>query len=228
MSLQKKLSERIQRLFKLRFAVLYPAGAVALWVLRSNDDSFRYGSWIAAAGLLVRSWANGYAIKMDKLTTSGPYGFLRHPLYAGTLLILVGFTVILNSQIWGVLFVAVFLAVYLDTMRKEEKMLTDKFGDAYRHYRSQVPPLWPRLGAAYAPGEKWPFSWERYWRSQEYKLIIWVIVVALVIYLREEWDQSPGVWSDRMLIAAGSIVVLALADIAITLIRKSRSQPAHA
>jgi protein-S-isoprenylcysteine O-methyltransferase Ste14 len=227
MTLKNKLLERFRRIFKLRFAVLYPAGLWALWVLRSNDDSFRYGAWIAAAGLVVRSWANGYAIKMDKLTTSGPYGFVRHPLYAGTLLILIGFTVILNSGWWGLLFVIVFLAVYLDTMRKEERMLEDKFGDAYRAYRGQVPPLWPRF-TPYAAGEKWPFAWERYWRSQEYKLIIWTVVLALVIYLREEWDEDPGVWSSRMVLAAASIAALALADVAITVIRKSRSHPAHA
>lgn len=67
-----------------------------------------YGCCIVAAGLLIRSWANGYAIKMDKLTTSGPYAFVRHPLYAGTLLMLIGFTVILNSHWWGVLFIFIF------------------------------------------------------------------------------------------------------------------------
>lgn len=227
MNLGKKLLERFERLFKLRFAVLYPAGAWALWVLRASDESLLYGAWTVSAGLAVRSWANGYAIKMDKLTTSGPYAFLRHPLYAGTLLILIGFTVILNSHWWGVLFVFVFLAVYVDTMRKEERMLEDKFGDAYRAYRAQVPPLWPRL-SAYTAGEKWPFAWERYWRSQEYKLILWTVILILFIQLRAEWDRDPGVWSDRMMGSAAAIVVLALADVLITAIRKSRSRAAHA
>lgn len=222
-----KLLQRLERIFKLRFAVLYPAGIWALWALRCDATSLQFGSMIVAAGLLVRSWANGYAIKMDKLTTSGPYGYLRHPLYKGTLLMVIGFAVILRSHWWGVLFVVFFLAVYLDTMRKEERMLETKFGDAYRDYRSKVPPLWPRLGS-YAAGEKWPFAWERYWRSQEYKLILWTSVLILIIFMRAEWDLNPGVWSDRMRIAAGSAVALALSDVVITVILKSRRQSTHA
>lgn len=226
MELTKKLTERFNRIFKLRFAVLYPAGIWALWTLRATDRSLFYGSCTVAAGLLVRSWANCYAIKMDKLTTSGPYAFLRHPLYAGTLLILIGFTVILNSHWWGVLFVLVFLAVYVDTMRKEERMLADKFGAAYQTYRSQVPPLWPRL-SAYAGGEKWPLSSERYWRSQEYKLILWTLILILIIYSRSEWDRDPGTWSAGILTAAGAIAFLAVADVIITLSLKSGSRSAN-
>lgn len=227
MSWEKKILERLRRLFKPRFAVLYPAGIWALWALRADAVSLRWGIVVILAGMAVRSWANGYAIKMDKLTTSGPYAFLRHPLYAGTLLMLIGFTILLNSHVWGILFVAVFLAVYLDTMRKEERMLEDKFGDAYRSYRSAVPPLWPRWNA-YAAGEKWPFAWERYWRSQEYKLILWTFVLVLLVCLRAEWERNAGMWSNRMAAAAGSMLLLALADVAITVLLKSRSSATHA
>ncbi|MBP9733487.1 MAG: isoprenylcysteine carboxylmethyltransferase family protein [Candidatus Omnitrophica bacterium] len=227
MSLQKTLTERFKRIFKLRFAVLYPAGIWALWTLRATERSLLYGCCIVAAGLLIRSWANGYAIKMDKLTTSGPYAFVRHPLYAGTLLMLIGFTVILNSHWWGVLFIFIFLAVYVDTMRKEERMLTDKFGDDYRRYRAVTPPLWTRF-TAYAQGEKWPFAWERYWRSQEYKLILWTVVLILVTYLREAWEMNAGIWSAPMRVSAAGILFCALADIVITAIRKSRSRAANA
>lgn len=223
----KPILERLQRIFKPRFAVLYPAGILALVALKADALSLRYGFTVIVAGLLIRSWANGYAIKMDKLTTSGPYGFLRHPLYAGTLLMLIGFAILLNSHWWGVLFTAIFLAVYVDTMRKEEQMLEAKFGDAYRDYRSKVPPLWPRLNA-YAAGEKWPMSAERYWRSQEYKLILWTFVLILIVFLRAEWDANLGTWSGPMRVAAGSIVALALADVAITLLLKSRSHASNA
>ena len=227
-----KLFQRLKRIFKLRFAVLYPAGAWALWALRCDANSLRLGSCVVAAGLLVRSWANGYAIKMDKLTTSGPYAFLRHPLYAGTLLMVAGFAVILRAGWLGAAFVVFFAVVYWGTMRSEERMLTDKFGDAYRNYRAEVPPLWPAL-RAYAAGEKWPFARERYWRSQEYKLILWTAVSVLVIFLRTEWDLASGVWNGRMTAAAAGIVLLAAADGVITAVLKtavlkSRSHSAHA
>ncbi|MBC8474043.1 MAG: hypothetical protein H8D54_04490 [Candidatus Omnitrophica bacterium] len=79
--------------------------------------------WFIVAGLILRLWANGYAIKMDKLTTSGPYSFVRHPLYLGTMLIIIGFVVMVKIYYIGVLFVILTTVVYHDTVKKEEAML---------------------------------------------------------------------------------------------------------
>jgi protein-S-isoprenylcysteine O-methyltransferase Ste14 len=215
-----KLLQRVQRLIKLRFAVLYLPGLLALGLLRAEAVSFRWGLSIVLVGLAVRSWANGYAIKMDKLTTSGPYARIRHPLYTGTLLMVIGFAVILNSHIWGVLFVLFYVAVYSRTMHSEEGMLEKKFGEPYRAYRAAVPPLWPGLNE-YRAGEKWPFTWERYWRSQEYKLILWSMVLVLIIYLIAARDASAGAWTSSMKTAVLGIMLLAAADLGITLILKS-------
>jgi len=77
------LTHRLQRSFKPRFAVVYPFALFVLFFCFLNQDSIRAGIGYIIAGLLIRLWSNGYAIKNDKLTTSGPYAFVRNPLYVG-------------------------------------------------------------------------------------------------------------------------------------------------
>jgi protein-S-isoprenylcysteine O-methyltransferase Ste14 len=96
------LTHRLKRSFKPRFAVIYPFGLLVLVYGYSTETSLRAGIGYIIAGLLVRLWSNGYAIKNDKLTTSGPYAFVRNPLYVGTFLIALGFVIVLNmgGQVW--------------------------------------------------------------------------------------------------------------------------------
>ncbi len=99
--------KRLERWFKLRFLIMYPLGALLLIFAVPDDKSLIRGIGFISAGLLLRVWANGYAIKMDKLTTSGPYAFIRHPLYLGSALVLTGVLVMLK------VFYLVFLFLFL-------------------------------------------------------------------------------------------------------------------
>ena len=91
-------AHRLQRSFKPRFAVIYPFGFFVMFFCSLNEASIRAGIGYIIAGILIRLWSNGYAIKNDKLTTSGPYAFVRNPLYLGTFLIAIGFVIVLKSE----------------------------------------------------------------------------------------------------------------------------------
>ena len=176
---------RIKRLFRLRFAVLYPLGIYLVFFATPDDASMRAGGVFLMAGLLMRLWSNGYAIKLDKLTTSGPYAFVRNPLYVGTALILVGFVVMFKVLLVGAAFFIVLAAVYARTIRNEEKMLSEKFGAAFLDYRARVPAMWPTI-FPYAAGEKWPFSMDRLWYSREHKVVLWVAIIVIGFHVKEE------------------------------------------
>ena len=92
------ITHRLQRSFKPRFAVIYPFGFFVMFFCSLNEASLRAGIGYIIAGCLIRLWSNGYAIKNDKLTTSGPYAFVRNPLYLGTFLIAIGFVIVLKSD----------------------------------------------------------------------------------------------------------------------------------
>ena len=67
--------------------------------------------WAAVPFLLIgtalRGWGAGHLVKNDALTMTGPYAYLRHPLYLGTVLIGTGFAVALGGPV-GWLVVAAF------------------------------------------------------------------------------------------------------------------------
>ncbi|OIO37569.1 MAG: hypothetical protein AUJ75_03990 [Candidatus Omnitrophica bacterium CG1_02_49_10] len=205
------VKERFKRLFKIRFAVMYPFGILAAIFASSDDRSIAAGIGFIIVGLIIRTWSNGYAIKMSKLTTSGPYALMRHPLYLGTILIGAGFVIMLKIHYLGISFLAVMSVIYYRQIKIEDGMLMAEFKDAFMDYKRHVPALIPAL-RPYRKGEKWPFSIKRLIKSQEYKLFIWVIVVVIAFHLKDEFmSEHEGINGHILLLLAGAFL-LGLAD----------------
>ncbi len=79
----------------------------------------------------------------DKLVSSGPYRFLRHPLYSGLLLITISFPLFTGQMVLFV-FAGVFMFVFLlYRIRIEEAMLTKGLGPAYTAWASKRKRLIP-------------------------------------------------------------------------------------
>ncbi len=202
--LSEKWKKRLSRWFKLRFAILYPLGVWAIISGYPTDESIVHAVWLIVPGLLIRSWANCYAIKMEKLTTCGPYTHVRHPLYLGSFLIMLGFLVMLNVNLLiSLICVATVIGViYQSTIKKEERMLLTKFGQEYLEYCQAVPAFFPRFRPFRGVGQ-WGFSIERYFKSQEYKLVIWVIILMIAFHLKEEFIiEGEGIDTKIMILMA--------------------------
>lgn len=211
---------RINRSFKPRFAIIYPFGLLFLFMGVMTDTSLRAGIGFIILGLLIRLWSNGYAIKNDKLTTSGPYAFVRNPLYVGTFLLALGFVIVLNMGIWGVLFLIALGFIYRNTISDEQGSLKIKFGQAYIDYCTKVPAMWPTL-TPYSDGEKWPFSLDRLYVSKEHKPVVWIIVLLIFFHFKTRvWifgkSMNPKTWALIWL-----AVILIAADIFYEINRKS-------
>jgi protein-S-isoprenylcysteine O-methyltransferase Ste14 len=217
------LLARIKRLFRLRFAVLYPLGAYLVFFTTPDDRSTLAGVSVMAAGMFMRLWSNGYAIKLDKLTTSGPYAFVRNPLYLGTALILLGLVLMLKVFLIGLIFFALIVAAYIRTIRNEEKMLSDKFGAAYLDYRAKVPAMWPTF-CPYAAGEKWPFSFERLWYSREHKVVIWMSIIVIAFHLKEEFMVEGEKADVKILVLIIAACLLGLLDVTGEYVRSRRKE----
>ena len=150
-----------------------------LWLAAPSLRSLFWGVPMALAGLWLRAWAAGHLEKNERLVSSGPYRFLRSPLYAGTLLVAAGLT--LAAQEWGLLLLMgiVFAAVYWPRMELEDQHLRDLFED-YPEYAEQVPLLWPRFPGIASPGE---FRWRLYLRNEEYKAALAFLgAMAFLVY----------------------------------------------
>jgi hypothetical protein len=177
-----------------------------------DDASIRAGLGFIITGLLIRLWANGYAIKMDKLTTSGPYALVRHPLYVGTMFIAVGFVIMLKSYYAGAFFIAFMLFSYWRTMKKEEVMLEEKFKEEYLEYKKKVPAILPGI-FPYRRGEKWPFSFRRLMRSKEYKTSLWIIITVILFHLKSEFMVEREKIDAKMITLIIVAVILGLSDL---------------
>jgi len=219
--LNNKWKKRFKRWFRLRFAILYPLGIWAVIFGHSTDESIMRSIWFILLGLGIRSWANCYAIKMGKLTTSGPYAYVRHPLYLGSFLIMGGFLIMVNIN-WIVILIfamVVLGVVYKMTVVKEEEMLIDKFGNGYLEYKQSVPAFFP-VFFPFKGGEKWGPRVERYLRSQEYKLFIWVIVLVIVFHLKEEFIVEKESVNLKHILWIVAAFLIGFLDFALSKIRK--------
>ncbi|NNE36440.1 MAG: isoprenylcysteine carboxylmethyltransferase family protein [Rhodothermales bacterium] len=80
-----------------------------------------------------------------ELVTTGPYRFIRHPLYAASSVGLIGFSLITaNWFIAGMSTVAIVVVLYV-VIPKEETHLVDFFGERYETYRTGTGRLLPRF-----------------------------------------------------------------------------------
>ena len=81
---------------------------------------------------------------ISELITSGIRGHIRHPIYAGTILIVIGFWVFRPSLTHLISVLCIFIYLYIGIML-EEKRLIKEFGNKYIEYQKKVPMLIPRI-----------------------------------------------------------------------------------
>jgi protein-S-isoprenylcysteine O-methyltransferase Ste14 len=129
------MSDLTRRLARYRVRIGFAAALVALWLARPTPWSLAAGALIAVAGQALRIWAAGHLEKGREVTASGPYRLTRHPLYAGSAIMGIGFA-IASASTWAALLVVLYLALTVGAaIRSEETHLTEKFGSAYPAYR---------------------------------------------------------------------------------------------
>jgi protein-S-isoprenylcysteine O-methyltransferase Ste14 len=156
---------------------------------RPRPLTLAVGALFALPGLALRAWATGHLRKNDALAVTGPYAYTRNPLYLGSFLIGLGFTVAAGRLILGLVFVALFAGIYLPVMRVEARTLSGLFGEDYERYAKEVPLFLPRL-SPYRTGKNVPkFDAALYRRYREYRaaaglLIAWLLLAAKAYWLR--------------------------------------------
>jgi protein-S-isoprenylcysteine O-methyltransferase Ste14 len=95
---------------------------------------------------LGRQWSAGVVVRADhELIATGPYSRIRHPIYTGMLLGMLGTAVVVGE--WrGLLAVLIATIGFTFKARKEERFMEEEFGPAYDEHRRRTGFLLPRLG----------------------------------------------------------------------------------
>lgn len=122
-----------------------------------RGPGMQIAGWILiAAALLLRVWARAHirglysghveVQEQHHLIQSGPYRFIRHPGYAGLLLLALGVAVGYSSWIGLAAVPLILIPGLIYRMNVEEALLSRQFGEEYRQYlrrsRRLIPFLW--------------------------------------------------------------------------------------
>ncbi len=151
-------NDQIYRILFNIVALITTVGVIVAYRSTDKPTEFTgsvlgYGLIVLGFGLVINSLMN-YDLsafmglskedKSDELVTTGINQRLRHPLYLGTILAVIGWVTIHPTVATActaiVTFVYIQIGIYL-----EEKKLVNQFGVAYEQYQHEVPKLFPML-----------------------------------------------------------------------------------
>jgi protein-S-isoprenylcysteine O-methyltransferase Ste14 len=140
-------------IYRLRTYLACPPLIFALvWTKYEIEaDAFIWpiGIGIFLVGVALRIWAQQHLhhrLRVHKqLTATGPYKFIRNPLYFGNIMICVSATIV-SGVLW-LIPVTLFwcIGTYSLVIRYEEARLLNKYGDPYRRYLLEVPRWFPKM-----------------------------------------------------------------------------------
>ncbi len=158
-----KVSEPISS--RLAYSSLMAAGFYLLFSQRAavgilKERFMGTGDWIQVAGIVLtfvgvalsiwariilgENWSGRITKKVDhELIRTGPYAYVRHPIYSGLMLATIG-TALVVGEWKGVAAIPLVLAAESIKARREEQFMMDEFGETYREYRQRTGFLIPR------------------------------------------------------------------------------------
>ena len=165
----------------------FACAALFFLLAQARPATLIVGGLVALPGLALRAWATGHLRKNDALATTGPYAYTRNPLYLGSLVIGLGFTIAAGRLILGLVFAVLFLGIYVPVMRVETKTLDELFGKDYQDYAAAVPLFLPRVTAYRVGAAKAKFEPALYRRYREYRAAIGLVVAWLLLAIKWCW-----------------------------------------
>ncbi len=107
---------------------------LALWMI-----------WRAHADL-GKNWSPTLEIVQgQKLVTSGIYAIVRHPIYAGMWLAMIGQALLLHNWVAGLAGIVAYAPIFFTRTPREEKMMIDQFGGEYQAYMRRTGGIFPHF-----------------------------------------------------------------------------------
>ncbi|MEJ5261466.1 MAG: isoprenylcysteine carboxylmethyltransferase family protein [Ignavibacterium sp.] len=188
----KKLAELF---FRYRSYTPIPFLILMLLFENASVSSLIIGFIIAIIGEAIRLWGVSWAGSETRTTgkvggtfliISGPFAYVRNPLYVGNILIYLGlgimsFALFPYLQIIALLF---FIFQYYLIVKAEEEYLFNTFGDQYKKYFNNVPRFLPRLTAYRDDSVEQPSFKIKEGLKSERRTLQALIVVSLLILIK--------------------------------------------
>jgi protein-S-isoprenylcysteine O-methyltransferase Ste14 len=127
--LGKRFSPNLPKIGLLGFLLAVCGMTIALW----------------SRTALGRYWSDKVIVQTEhRLIRNGPYSCMRHPLYSGVLLAVLG-TALVLGEVRGLLSFVILLVNYAIKARREERILAERFGPEFNTHVARTGFLLPRL-----------------------------------------------------------------------------------
>lgn len=201
------------RIKKISWKLLSVYAVVIVLICFADRSSEKWKSWnfwtgvgFIAAAIWVRFWAAGHLVKNKVLTVTGPYAYVKNPLYIGTFFGMVGFAFVtmgdptqpwyfrhLNWMLLGLAILA-FVAYYVPYKKKREgDRLRKIFGEDWDHYDRAVPDYFPRF-VRYEKAADAPWSWKATCANSEQ----WTPLTVAAGLAAVIWNGALLEWAGRL------------------------------
>ena len=161
------------RVARLRVPIGFVVGIMTIAMARPTYVTLVIGAPIVVVGEGLRIWAAGHLEKKCEVTTSGPYRWLRHPLYVGSSILGIGFAVATGTALVAVAVVGYLGLTLTAAIKTEEAFLREQFGILYDQYKSGL-----------LPDDRLSFSMARAIRNREYRAVLGLLIVAVILWSR--------------------------------------------
>lgn len=151
-------------------------------VLNIDRGWFWPGLAVSVLGMLLQLWVFGCIKTREVLAVNGPYMFVRNPMYIARFLLIAGL-ILMTGWPWLLLIVAPVYYLYMvNRVGREEPVLAEAFGDAYRDYCEHVPRFLPAV-RPYRKGRFAFFSMENFRRQHGLVNLLVFSVFYVVCYV---------------------------------------------
>jgi len=179
--------------FRNRSYIPIPLAFIILYFAHREGSLWLPGAILVVVGEWIRMLGVRYAGKSTRtrrvgakvLCTSGPFAYVRNPLYIGNIIIYSGVVLIAGgTNVWMMLLISVlfFALQYGLIISLEEETLGEIFGQQYIRYKEAVPRLIPRLTKWFVGEKEKPLTWRKVLISEKrtFQTIFGFIIVLVI------------------------------------------------
>ena len=158
-------------------------------------SSMALGACSVIAGEFLRLWGVAIAGSETRTTgpvggtfliTTGPFSYVRNPLYVGNMLLYFGVGIMANLPLFAFAALGYFFFQYSLIVSLEEEYLHKTFGDDFKQYCAAVPRFFPAMSKYASGGHEQPeLQWRRGMQSERRSLqaILFVTILLVVLML---------------------------------------------
>jgi protein-S-isoprenylcysteine O-methyltransferase Ste14 len=186
----ENVSSRIHDFFnnkkirKILVKLRLPLGILLFILLLTQlkESWFLPGLLVSILGQLLQIWCMSTIKTKKKLTLTGPYMFVRNPMYLGRFFLIFGILMMTGNPWLLILLTIVYYYYMVNRVNREEKILAELFGKDYEDFCRDVHPYLPGF-KRFDPAKLWSFNKESFEQNNVLTNIVLPIICYFILYL---------------------------------------------